>query len=264
MIDLHSHILPDLDDGASDWEQSLVLARVAVEDGIKGLVCTPHWVPGKYENTRSIVLERFAEFRKKLKENSIPLDVYPGAELRIDISLTRRILAGELLTINDGGSYALIELPDEGLPDNLEDYFWQIQLKGIKPIIGHVERNSTLRHDPERLYRWSESGILCQITASSILGEFGAEVREFSVRLLEHRMAHMVVTDSHGLRVRAPKLSGAFQVIEELLGREIAEEMTRGIPERIINGESFIPAEPLPLKKPGKKSFLGKFFAYSR
>lgn len=249
MIDLHSHILPDLDDGASDWEQSILMARTAVKDGITGMVCTPHWVPGKYDNNRQVILECFAEFKKRLEEASIPLTVYPGAELRIDINLPQRLRSGELLTLNDGGSYALIELPDEGLPDNLEDYFWQLQLQGIKPVVSHVERNSALRHNPERLYRWSETGILSQITASSILGEFGEEVREFSVRLLEHRIVHMVVTDAHGMRVRAPMLSGAVQVIKKILGTAIADDMTCRIPKSILDGKSFTPTMPVPFRR---------------
>lgn len=264
MIDMHNHILPGLDDGASSWEQTLTMARVAAEDGITEMVCTPHWVLGKYENTRPVILETFAEFKKRVAEENIPLVVYPGAELRLDISLPQRIKAGELLTINDGGSYALIELPEESLPDNLEEFFWQLQLQNIKPIIGHVERNAALRQDPARLYRLAEMDILMQITAASILEEFTVEVRDFAVQLLEHRMIHMVVTDSHGLRARVPKLSRAYKVIEEILGREIAHEMTHDIPKRIIQGKSVMTADPIPFQKPSSRSFFGRFFSSYR
>jgi protein-tyrosine phosphatase len=258
LIDIHNHILPGLDDGAGSWNQSIAMARVAVEDGISEIVCTPHWVPGKYENTRPIILERFAEFRIHLMEHNIPLTVHPGAELRLDASLPEKIPAGELLTINDGGSYALIELPEEALPGNIEDFFWRLQLQKIKLIISHVERNAALRQDPNRLCRWVETGILTQITAASLLEEFSADIRDFSLQLLEHRMVHMVVSDSHGLRMRTPKLSGARKVIEEMLGRDMAHQITLEIPKRIIQGKSVTTADPVPFEKERPRSRFWK------
>lgn len=249
MIDLHNHILPGLDDGATDWEQSLAMARVAAEDGISDIVCTPHWVPGKYENTRTTVLERFAEFKARLSEHNIPLAIYPGAELRLDAGLPEKISSGELLTINDGSPYILIELPEGALPHNLEDFLWQLQLKNYKPILSHVERNPALIKDPMRLFRWVEMGILTQVTAASILSGFSEDIHDFAVLLLTHRMAHMIVTDSHGLRMRVPQLSGARKVIEDMLGPDAAHEMTHDIPKLIIQGKPVSTADPMPPRK---------------
>jgi len=232
------------------------MARVAVEDGIREILCTPHWVPGKYENTRPIILERFAEFKTLLTVHSIPLIVHPGAELRLDAGLPERIRAGEILTVNDGGAYALIELPEESLPANIEDFFWRLQLQNIRLIISHVERNAALRQDPARLCRWVETGILTQITAASLLEEFSAEIRDFSFRLLEHRLVHIVVSDSHGLRKRTPKLAGARKVVEEMLGPDMAHKMTCETPKRIIEGKSVATADPVPFeKKPSRFQF---------
>ena len=265
MIDLHNHILPGLDDGASSWEQSLAMARVAAEDGISEIVCTPHWVPGKYENTRTAVLERFSEFKTLLYEHNIPLTVYPGAELRLDANLPEKISKKELLTINDGSPYVLIELPEEALPDNLEDFFWQLQLRNYKPIISHVERNAALIKDPMRLFRWVEMGILTQITAASISSGFSKDVYDFAVRLLSHRMVHMVVTDSHGLRMRSPQLSGARKALEDLLGADIAHKMTHEIPELIIQGKPVLTADPIPFRKESTRfSFWKRIFTFSQ
>lgn len=232
------------------------MARVAVEDGIREILCTPHWVPGKYENTRSIILERFAEFKTLLATHNIPLAVYPGAELRLDAGLPEKIRTGEILTVNDGGSYALIELPEESLPANIEDFFWRLQLQNIRIIISHVERNAALRQDPSRLCRWAETGILTQITAASLLEEFSSEIGDFSFRLLEHRLVHMVVSDSHGLRTRTPKLAGARKVVEEKLGPDMAHKLTCETPKRIIEGKSVATADPVPfIKKPPRFPF---------
>ena len=142
MIDMHSHILPGLDDGAADWDEALAMARVAVNDGIAEMVCTPHWVPGKYENDRETVLRRFAEFEQLLEEKQIPLKIHSGTELRIDTSIPDRLKDGRLLTLNNGSGYVLLELPDEIMPDNLDEFFWNLQLGGYQPILSHVEKEA--------------------------------------------------------------------------------------------------------------------------
>jgi protein-tyrosine phosphatase len=261
MIDLHAHILPNLDDGASSWDQSLAMARTAAEDGITAMVCTPHWVPGKYENSRSIVLDRIAEMKLRLEQAGIALALHPGAELRLDVTLPERIAAGDLLTLNDSGIYALIELPEETLPKSLERFFWQLEMRRIKPIISHVERNAVLRRDPQRLFEWVERGILTQLTMASLVGEFSEEIKIFAMRLLEHRLAHMLVTDAHGMRTRRPLLSEGCEIIARTFGNGMAEQMTRTIPQCILDGKSFFTADPLPLKKPSSSffSFKGLF-----
>ena len=253
MIDMHSHILPGLDDGAPDWEQSLAMAKMAVEDGITSMVCTPHWVLGKYENGRTAILEKVAEFKERLAAAEIPLAVYPGSELRLDMSIPDRLRTGEIIGLNDRSGYVLLELPEENLPDSLEDFFWNLQIAGLRPIISHVERNPVLRARPRRLFNWVEAGILTQITAASILEQFSMEIMEFSHTLIRHRLVHMLVTDTHGLRMRIPRLSEARAVVEGLAGPAFAELLVSGTPQRIIRGESVPVIDPLPLEAPGKK-----------
>lgn len=262
MIDMHSHILPGLDDGATDWDQALAMARVAVEDGIAEMVCTPHWVPGKYENDRETVLLRFTEFEKLLVAENIPLKIHSGTELRIDTSIPDRLKDGRLLTLNNGSGYVLLELPDETMPDNLHEFFWNLQLCGYRPILSHVERNPYFREHPHRLLRWVENGILTQVTAASLLEGFAEEIREFALFLVEHRLIHMLVTDTHSLRMRKPQLSGARRVIETLAGPEAANRMVCDTPRHILRGEHVPVISPLPLehsrKRKGFWSFLNR------
>ena len=223
---------------------------MAVDNGITAMVCTPHWVAGKYENNRDTILARFAEFGTRLAEAAIPLVIYPGAELHLSADMTPRILSRELLTINDGGRYALIELPEGALPDNLEDFFWNMEMKGIKPIISHVERNPILRKDPMRLFRWVETGILTQVTAASLLNEFSEEIQEFSLMLVKNRMTHMLVTDAHGLHIRIPKIREAYLIVEELVGPEEAHRLCVDTPSRILQGGNVPEVDPI---QPSKK-----------
>lgn len=249
MIDLHNHILPGLDDGADSWDKSIAMAKVAVEDGITDIVCTPHWVPGKYNNQRTDILAATEELKKHLAEQKIPLNIYPGAELRLDISLPEKIASGDLITMNDTGVYALIELPEESIPDHLEDFLWHLALKNIKPIISHVERYPVLHKNPERLLRWVEMGVLTQITAASVQEKFSAEIRDFSWMLLEHRLVHILVTDSHGLHLRSPRLSAGYEVVKNIIGEESARRMVYDLPKEIIDGKEVFTDDPLPFKK---------------
>lgn len=256
MIDLHNHILPELDDGADSWEKSIAMAGVACEDGITDIVCTPHWVPGKYDNQKAQILAATAEFKERLACEKIPLNIYPGAELRLDISLPEKIAAGELITMNDTGVYALIELPEESIPDNLEDFLWRLALKNIKPIISHVERYPLLHKNPERLLRWVEMGVLTQITAASVQEKFSAEIRDFSLMLIEHRLAHILVTDSHGLHLRSPKLQAGYEVVKNIVGERAARSMVYDVPKDVIDGKEVFTDDPIPFKK---KSFFSLF-----
>jgi len=250
MIDLHSHILPELDDGAASWEQALEMARVAVADGVTEVVCTPHWVPGKFDNSRPVIMEQVETCRRLLAEAQIPLKVHPGAELRIDINLPGLIKNRQVLTVNDGGVYALIELPDESIPDHLDEFFWNLELLRIRPIISHVERNAVLREEPHRLYHWAVNGYLAQITASSLTEHFSEEIQDFAVFILEHRLAQMLVSDGHGLRSRSPRLSAGLAVAAQILGAQTARRMVWDVPRQILNGEAVRFPEPVPIDEP--------------
>lgn len=140
MLDLHNHILPGLDDGALDWGQSIAMARLAMDDGVTGIVCTPHWVSGYCDNTLPLILQTTDAFREKLEAADIPLSVFPGAELRLDYNLVERLKSEEVLTLNNTGHYALIEFPAEILPHNLDNFFWELQANDITPIDPGRER----------------------------------------------------------------------------------------------------------------------------
>ena len=238
------------------------MAQQAADDGIEGIVCTPHWIPGLYNNTRQRILELLEVFRQKLQQQGTRLKVYPGAELRLDLDLPTKIRAGELLTLNDTGRYALIELPDEIMPKNLENFFWDMQALDITPIISHPERNYAVQRDPMILYQWVERGALTQITGASLRGRFGPQVAQFSSLLLKHRMAHMVATDAHSAHLRTPKLSKVRQVLEELVGSEEAIRMTCHLPKQIIAGETVSVPAPEPIATRASGSSWKRFWAF--
>ena len=265
MYDLHNHMLPGLDDGARDWKEALDMARMAWEDGIEEVVCTPHWMPGCYESSRAVILAALETLRSKLLDEGVPLRVCPGAELRLEYDLPQRVASGELLTLNDTGRYALVELPSIVLPERVESVFWDFQANGITPVISHPERNFLLLRNPMRLHEWVARGILLQITGASLLGHFGPEIQKFSILLLEHQMVHIVASDAHGPHHRSPNLSRAYGIIENMLGRDVAERLICETPRLIIKGEPVSVPDPEPIRpRASKFAFLKKIISRTK
>ena len=250
MLDLHSHILPGLDDGAATLEQSLEMAQIAVEDGIQGVVCTPHWSLAQSGNTRDRIMCATRRLAEQLDARQIPLTLYPGAELRLDSDLPQSIQDGKLLTINDTGCFALIELPETILPPGLEEFLWELRRRRITPIISHPERNYGFYSNPMALYRLVRMGVLTQITCASVLGHFGARVKAFSLLLLKQRWCHVLASDAHGRRQRTPRLTEGRRMVEKVVGKQTAWQMVDETPRLIVAGQSVHTPEPAEFRRP--------------
>ncbi len=260
MIDLHSHILPGLDDGAQDPDQSLEMARLAAGDGISGIVCTPHSPPVFPANRRATILAAVEELRTRLREAQIRLEIYPGSELSIQSKLPEKIESGELLSINDNRKIALIEMPIDLIPPNLDRFFRMIRLQGIDTVLAHPERNYCLMKNPSALLEWVQAGVMVQITAASLRGHYGQAIRDFSLELLRHRMVHFVSTDSHSPERRAPVLSEARAITESVTGAEVAHRIFFEYPVRVLRGEVPDLMPPIPFEK--KAPLLRRIFPF--
>ncbi len=260
MIDLHCHILPGLDDGADSWATSLEMAQIAVMDGISGIVCTPHSSPAFPGNHRSVILTAVEEFRTRLLQAQIPLALYPGCELAIDSNLPGKIESGELLTINDNRKIAMIEMPVAVIPPNLDRFFWMMRVGGINTVLAHPERNYPLMKNPSVLLEWIQAGILVQVTGASLRGHHGKEIQDFSLKLLRHRMVHLVASDSHGPALRRPVLSKARAVAESIVGPEEAHRIFYEYPVQVLQGEVPDVVTAIPFKK--KTPLIRRIFPF--
>jgi protein-tyrosine phosphatase len=235
MIDLHSHILPGLDDGAADLKEALTMAGIAVADGIKTMVATPHVETGLYDNSRETILAAVDELRGHLQENNIPLELLPGAEYHLEPDLPGRLQRGELLTINDGGRYLLVELPAALVPEYTARVFYELQLQGVTPIIAHPERNLALTNHPSIFYELVARGAVAQLTAASFTGgsrRAAAAARAF----LAKGCVHLVATDAHNSNKRPPHLAEAGQQVAKLAGEARSVELVSGNPLRVLQG----------------------------
>lgn len=234
MIDIHSHILPELDDGAGSLQEALDMARLAVADGIRSMAATPHVETGLYPNTRETVLQAVDGLRRALQEHAIPLTILPGAEYRLEPDLPRRLARGELLTLNDKGRYLLVELPATLAFDFTVQVFYELQLGGVIPVIAHPERNAAFAATPSLLYNLIARGALAQITAGSLTGHFGPAARAAARAFLKNGCAHFIATDAHSDKDRAPLLTPAKKEAARLLGEEEGHTLVAGNPQRAV------------------------------
>ncbi|MDM8541096.1 hypothetical protein QUF90_08405 [Desulfococcaceae bacterium HSG9] len=257
MIDIHSHILPGMDDGASDIEESLAMAKIAANDGIHTVIATPHILNGIYSNSRSKILAGTDELRTAFAKEQIKSDLFPGSETHLNFGMAEKIFSGEAVTLNDNQRYLLLEFPFHSIPPGAKQEIFQLQIKGITPILAHAERNYGFQQHIEELYEFVSMGCLVQITAMSITGNLGRETQLCAQKMLECRLAHIIATDAHSVAYRPPILSTGVKKAAKILGSaEQAEEMVTVCPAAILAGEKIVIPEP---EQPAKKRWFSLF-----
>lgn len=233
MIDLHSHILFGIDDGASDLGVSLEMARRAVDDGVEVMACTPHFFPGLFDPSPADVTHRVAVLNDALADSGIDLAVVSGCEAHVRPDMVGRLRSGKLLAIHHG-RYVLCELPEAVRPPNLDHLFFNMLTAGYIPLLAHVERYAWARRDVAWISRMAESGILVQITAGSLLGEYGRGAQSLAITLLQKNLVHIVASDAHDTRRRPPGLSRARDFVTREMGRGMASRLFSTTPESIL------------------------------
>jgi protein-tyrosine phosphatase len=250
LIDLHCHLLPGIDDGSDNLPMSLAMARMASSDGITTIACTPHILPGVYNNTGPQIRAAVAGLQQRISEAGIPITVVTGADVHIAPDLGIQLREGRVLTLNDS-RYLLLEPPHHLLPPRLEDLVFGLQAAGYVPIITHPERLSWIEGGFDLIKRFVNNSVLMQITAGSLLGEFGRRPRYWAERMLDEGLCHLLATDAHKTDRRVPRLSEAYVLVAKRLGEEEAANLVQGRPQGIIKDLS--PAE-LPARLQGRAS----------
>ena len=245
MIDVHSHILPAMDDGARDLEEALEMARLAVVDGIRVMVATPHLFKHKSvdlaaSNEKRVILDHLDIFRERLAAEGIALEILPGCDVPLSVEALSLLAEDRVLTINDGKRYLLLELPHFSLPPSLEEICFSLQSRGITPIITHPERHPIIQERPDRLERLIDLGCLIQLTAGSLTGGFGRQVVRISRQMVKKGYIHLLASDAHNTQGRPPILSKAVKELTRLVGSEQARAMVTRIPEKIIKREPIL------------------------
>ncbi len=246
-VDIHCHLLPGIDDGAASWDESLEMARMAADDGIRTVVVTPHQLGSYAQNDGATIRSLTAELQRRLTAAGISLNVLPGADVRIEEDLLAKLKSGDVLTLADRGLHVLLELPHE-MYFPLEPLLERLRAAGMVGVLSHPERNEGLLADPRPIEPLIRQGCLMQITAGSLMGSFGPPPQQMAEWMLSKGLVHFVATDAHGVRSRRPLMSRAFHRVEKLIGREAAVEICCRNPALVAEGRP-VDAARLPARR---------------
>ncbi|WP_394542422.1 tyrosine-protein phosphatase [Priestia aryabhattai] len=255
MIDLHCHILSGIDDGALNDEISLKMARKAVSEGIHTIVATPHHQNGRYLNEKKDIVQHVQKLNELLKKEMVPLTILPGQEIRLYGEILDDYQEEKILTLNDTGKYLFIEFPSSQVPHYAEQLLFDVQSKGLIPIVVHPERNSRLLEEPYLLYKFITNGALAQLTAGSVTGRFGKKIKKFSHQLIQSNLVHFVSSDAHNLEGRSFYMMEALKTIESEYGQDTVYGFLENA-QCVIQGQMCYKESPEVIKK---KKFLGIF-----
>jgi protein-tyrosine phosphatase len=258
VIDIHHHCLPGVDDGPRDLKEAADHCRLAAGDGIETIVATPHVLRGRWQNTSRAALEQ------KLAELQDAIGAAPrlilGSEYFFAHDMNDALGNGGIVPLADS-RYVLVELASHAVPPLLEQPLYQASLGGWTTVIAHPERNLVFQTKPELLASLVASGTKTQITAGSLLGDFGPEARQCAWEWIEREMVHFVASDAHNTTKRPPRMREAAAAIREFAGDDVASALTRRNPAAVVenHGLEYDP-EPKPAAKRGVLDRFAKFW----
>jgi protein-tyrosine phosphatase len=251
VVDLHTHILPGVDDGAPDLEAAVAMARVAADDGITTMVATPH-IRDDHPFDHARIPGLVADLNAALGSAGVPVTVVAGGEVALTTTADLEPDALRVYALGEG-PYLLVESPYSEVGELVERQLFDVQMKGLKPVLAHPERSPSFLQDLERLRALVERGVLLSVTADSMAGRFGGTVAAFTAELFRAGLVHDVASDAHDDRKRAPRLRHGFAALDrELPGlADQASWFTETSPRALLAGAE-PPAPPQPPQPPGR------------
>jgi protein-tyrosine phosphatase len=238
VYDIHAHILPGVDDGPSSMDESMEVARAAAKSGTRVMLATPHRKDvtelSSVERIRSLV----DELNSQVLAEGLDFRLLVGMENHLDAKLAAEISAGRALPIN-GGRYILIEMPFFGTPDFIESSLAQVMALGYVPVLAHPERIEAFQGDVSLLERFVGLGMLSQITAGSLLGQWGDDVKSFTLEIMRMGLVHVMASDTHMAGApRPPGLAVGAEAASQVVGSELAEAMVSSMPKALLENRS--------------------------
>ena len=235
-VDLHCHLLPGIDDGATDLETSLAMARMAVEDGTSTIIVTPHQLGNFGNNQGDDIRSRTEALQQAIEENQIPLRILPGGDVRIEEGMIEQLVSGEVMSLGDHRKHVLLELPHE-LYFPMEGLLAALERQGMTGILSHPERNRGILREPRLLPRLVGEGCLMQVTAGSLMGTFGPSCQQLAEWMVTEGLVHFIATDAHGTKKRRPLMQRAFERVRELAGKSAAKKLCIRNPGLVAEGQ---------------------------
>jgi protein-tyrosine phosphatase len=244
VIDIHCHILPEVDDGPKTWDVSQDMCRLALADGIEHIVATPH-ANSRYHYDRPYLTSLLGNLRQLVGPKPV---LSLGCDFHLSYENLEDALKRPEYYAIEGTRYMLVELSNYSVPEQTEDCFRQLGDSGLTPIITHPERNPILQGTPQRVLDWAEQGCVIQVTASALTGAWGERTQRSARWLLEREAVHVLATDAHDTKRRVPILSAGQDAAADICGPVIAEKLTDDNPRSIVEGRP-VPYLPKPVRK---------------
>lgn len=237
MIDIHSHLIPGIDDGAKNMDDALSLLRLAVDDGIERAILTPHMHFARFNNTQKTINDKFLLLKQAARDENIAIELAVSAEVRFDSEILNLLMSNQLPMYGEfeGQRYMLLELPHSHIPVGCVELIKYLKKHNVTPVIAHPERNRDLLAAPEKIYQFASLGCWFQITASSITGCFGEDCQRLALQYIERGFAHVVASDAHSIKRRPPNLTEARAQVVQLSGEAKAEQLFMTNPFNITN-----------------------------
>lgn len=257
MIDIHCHIVPNIDDGAKSLDDALEMAKIAYNEGIRKIINTSHYHPSFNYIKGKELLNRVKEFNNILKLNNIDIEIFIGNELYYSEDIIEIIEQKEFYSLNNS-RYLLIEFSPLNFPKNILDIIYEIKIRGYIPILAHVERYKAIHENINLIYECINEGALIQVNSSSIIGKNGNEIKKVSNILLDNNMIHFVATDAHSSIRRRPIVKETYNYIVKKYGEKRAQTLFIQNPSKVINNEELYIESPIRYEK--SKGFFKKIF----
>ncbi|WP_456418144.1 tyrosine-protein phosphatase [Thiolapillus sp.] len=252
MYDLHCHILPNIDDGAGDLSVALEMARIAVDDGITHLACTPHIYPGLFDNSPERIAAALASFRKELEARDMSLELTYGADIQVVPELVEGLRAGVFPTLNQS-RYFLFEPPHHVPLVNFAQFVFDALQAGFTPVITHPERLGWIKEHYREFVSAVQAGAWIQLTAGSLTGRFGKVAKYWGERMLGDGIVHVLATDGHDCCNRPPLLAEGEGIAQRVVGKEEAMRLVLDRPRSAWeNADPETVSGPPGLGRPGK------------
>ncbi|HOW86837.1 MAG TPA: hypothetical protein P5119_10375 [Candidatus Aminicenantes bacterium] len=237
MIDLHTHLLWDWDDGPDDLYQARAMCRLAEQDGTDTICLTPHiFRMTRYKDDLGVLRQRMEEFGREMRAAGVPIEFHWGAEVFVHAEVVRAVEKYRFTV--DQTSYVFLEFASEGVPAGAANMLAQLMSKGFVPVISHPERNRGFAARPELLFEFVNMGCAAQVTAASLTGELGKEVRATAGLFMMNNLVHIIASDAHRTIGRPPGLSRAVQAAARIVGESKARAMVTEIPRAILDNKA--------------------------
>lgn len=241
MIDIHCHILPDFDDGASTPEEALDMARMAADSGVTGIVVTPHF-PGRADSLRQLpeLMDKFHALNEAIRREEIPLTLTPGAEI-LCLPETPALARRQLLPTIGDTSYVLTEFFFNESFSYMDNILQDIAGNGYRPVVAHPERYMAIQRDPLLLDKWFREGFVLQLNKGSLLGYFGSRVRNTGTTLIEMGLAHLIASDAHSAVRRTPHMLSLTRWVTQHCSPDYADILLHRNPGRLLENQEMVP-----------------------